>query len=107
MCIVCDNPWASELLNHLQSCAMNYCHLCMVIVQVYYKLYNLFCVLNYHFQTARNENCDAVCVLRTKAMQLQQITQIKSLLTEVDRVETFGLKKDYNPLLCIPADLYL
>ena len=43
-------------------------------------------------------------------MALQQIAQIKALLTEVDRVEmrkSFGLKEDNNPLLYIPADLYL
>ena len=46
MCIVCDNPRASELLNHLGSRAIKYCHLCVVSVQVYC---NIFCILNYHF----------------------------------------------------------
>eukprot|EP00731_Ephydatia_muelleri_P034921 Em0086g5a len=43
-------------------------------------------------------------------MALQQIAQINALLTEADRVEmrkSFGLREDYNPLLYIPADLYL
>eukprot|EP00731_Ephydatia_muelleri_P024560 Em0016g831a len=43
-------------------------------------------------------------------MALQQIAQINALLTEADRVnmrKSFGLRKDYNPLLCIPTDLYL
>eukprot|EP00731_Ephydatia_muelleri_P007136 Em0003g1384a len=43
-------------------------------------------------------------------MALQQIAQINALLTEADRVgmrKSFGLREDYNPLLYIPADLYL
>ncbi|KAL5479236.1 hypothetical protein EMCRGX_G022732 [Ephydatia muelleri] len=39
-----------------------------------------------------------------------QIAQINALLTEADRVKlrkSFGLREDYNPLLYIPADLYL
>ena len=30
ICIVCDNPRASELLNHLGSSAIKYCCICMV-----------------------------------------------------------------------------
>ena len=48
--------------------------------------------------------------LKLQDMALQQIAQINALLREADRVnmrKSFGLRKDYNPLLCIPADLYL
>eukprot|EP00731_Ephydatia_muelleri_P028790 Em0020g434a len=89
MCIVCDNPRASTLLNHLGSAALKHCPRCM---------------------TSRQENPDTVCALRTKDMALQQIAQINALLTEADRVgmrKSFGLREDYNPLLYIPADLYL
>ena len=30
LCIVCDNPMASKLCNHLGSSALKYCRLCMV-----------------------------------------------------------------------------
>eukprot|EP00731_Ephydatia_muelleri_P016898 Em0009g1322a len=30
LCIVCDNPRASELLNHLGSAAIKFCRICMV-----------------------------------------------------------------------------
>ena len=56
------------------------------------------------------ENPDTVCALRTKAVGLQQMAQINALLTEAQKVEMrkqFGLREDYNPLLYIPADLYL
>ncbi|KAL5506222.1 hypothetical protein EMCRGX_G007820 [Ephydatia muelleri] len=85
MCIVYDNPRASVLLNHLGSAALKHCPRCM---------------------TTRQENPDTVCALWTKDMALQQIAQ---MLTEADRVgmrKSFGLREDYNPLLCIPADLY-
>eukprot|EP00731_Ephydatia_muelleri_P004501 Em0002g677a len=89
MCIVCDNPRASVLLNHLGSAALKHCPRCM---------------------TTRQKNPVTVCALRTKDMALQQIAQINALLTEADRVgmrKSFGLGEDYNPLLYIPADLYL
>ncbi|KAL5470681.1 hypothetical protein EMCRGX_G028685 [Ephydatia muelleri] len=64
------------------------------------------------------QNKDMSYTVRTKQlkglflqdMALQQIAQINALLTEADRVEmrkSFGLREDYNPLLYIPADLYL
>ena len=34
MCIVCDNPRASELLNHLGSKAVKYCRFCMVRLRI-------------------------------------------------------------------------
>ena len=74
-------------------------------------LYNIFYLSKtILFQTTRKENPDTFCALRTKDMALQQIAQINALLTEADRVEmrkSFGLREDYNPLLYIPADLYL
>ena len=30
LCIICDNPMASQLLNHLGGSANKYCRLCMV-----------------------------------------------------------------------------
>ena len=109
MCIVCDNPRASELLNHLGSAALKHCPRCMVsTMTVLYNIFNLSKTIL--FQTTRKENPDTLCALRTKDMALQQIAQINALLTEADRVEMrkcFGLREDYNPLLYIPADLYL
>ena len=45
-------------------------------------------------------------------MALQQIAQIKALLTEAERVtmrKSFGLREDYNPMLYVlpvAADIY-
>ena len=50
-----------------------------------------------------------VCVKRTKAIALQQITGILAQHTESERVEqreAIGLREDDNPLLTMPADLY-
>ncbi|KAL5482287.1 hypothetical protein EMCRGX_G022596 [Ephydatia muelleri] len=88
LCIVCDNPRASELLNHLGSAAIKFCRICM---------------------TRRTESPDMVCVKRTKAIALQQITDILAQRTESERVEqrkAVGLREDDNPLLTMPADLY-
>ncbi|KAL5494053.1 hypothetical protein EMCRGX_G015323 [Ephydatia muelleri] len=88
LCIVCDNPRASELLNHLGSAAIKFCRICM---------------------TSRTESPDMVCVKRTKAIALQQITDILAQRTESERVEqrkAVGLREDDNPLLTMPADLY-
>ena len=35
LCIICDNPMASQLLNHLGGSAKKYCRLCMVRISVY------------------------------------------------------------------------
>ena len=106
MCIVSR---ASVLLNHLGSAALKHCPRCMVSTIT--ALYNIFYLSKtILFQTTRQENPDTVCALRTKDMALQRIAQINALLTEADRVgmrKSFGLREDYNPLLYIPADLYL
>eukprot|EP00731_Ephydatia_muelleri_P012218 Em0006g1112a len=52
---------ASELLNHLGSAAIKFCRICM---------------------TSRTESPDIVCAKRTKAIALQQITEIRAQLTE-------------------------
>lgn len=30
LCVICDNPWASQLLNHLTGSPKRYCRICMV-----------------------------------------------------------------------------
>ena len=35
LCIICDNPMASQLLNHLGGSAKKYCRLCMVCISAY------------------------------------------------------------------------
>ena len=51
LCIVADNPRASEILNHLGGCAHRYCRMCMVSRTVQCTciciLYNLYyaCIL--------------------------------------------------------------
>ncbi|KAL5503163.1 hypothetical protein EMCRGX_G010071 [Ephydatia muelleri] len=66
-------------------------------------------------KVAKVEECILHCYCRMpddgyemlQDMALQQIAQINALLTEADGVKLFGLREDYNPLLYIPADLYL
>ena len=43
MCIMADNPCASELVNHLGSAAKKYCHMCMV--RKLYYIHILFVVI--------------------------------------------------------------
>lgn len=88
LCIVCDNPRASDLLNHLGSQATKHCRMCMV---------------------SRTENPDTVCSMRTKAIAMEQIAQINAQQIQQERMvmrKSFGLREDDNPLLSIPADLY-
>ena len=45
ICIVCDNPRASELLNHLGSTAIMYCRFCMVRCLFHYVCWYLIFLL--------------------------------------------------------------
>eukprot|EP00731_Ephydatia_muelleri_P034233 Em0051g25a len=67
MCIICDNPRASELLNHLGSSALKYCRVCMC---------------------DKTENPDELSELRTMALALQQIAEIAALWTKQEKIET-------------------
>ncbi|KAL5486601.1 hypothetical protein EMCRGX_G019103 [Ephydatia muelleri] len=88
MCIVCDNPRASELLNHLGSSAIKYCRICMC---------------------DKTENPDELSELRTMSLALQQIAEIEALRTEQEKIEMrklYGVRETLNPLFSIHADLY-
>ena len=44
ICALCDNARASELVNHLGSCALKYCRICMVSLFLSsFKIIYLFC----------------------------------------------------------------
>ena len=98
MCIICDNPRASELLNHLGSSALKYCRVCMVS--------KIMCVHHIFFICPpvflKCDNPDELSELRTMALALQQIAEIAALWTKQEKIETRTL----NPLFSIHADLY-
>ncbi|KAL5506048.1 hypothetical protein EMCRGX_G007614 [Ephydatia muelleri] len=89
LCIVCDNPMASQLCNHLVGgTALMFCRICMA---------------------KRTVNPDVVCERRTRSSALQQIAEILAQPTERDKVEKrkeFGLNEHENPLLHIPVDMF-
>ena len=44
ICALCDNARASELLNHLGSCALKYCRICMVsLLLSSFKVLSILC----------------------------------------------------------------
>eukprot|EP00731_Ephydatia_muelleri_P001801 Em0001g1801a len=88
LCIVCDNPMASKLCNHLGSSALKYCRLCMV---------------------DRTGDPYVICEKRCKCRAVEQMSEIKAQRTEDAKIEKrkeYGLREDDNPLLDIPADIY-
>ena len=52
MCVLADNPRASEVLNHLSRAARRYCRMCMVS-GTHYKWYRVTCTSPIH--------CNIVC----------------------------------------------
>ena len=108
MCIICDNPRASELLNHLGSSALKYCRICMVskIMCVYHIL---FICPPVFLKCDKTENPDELSELRTMALALQQIAEIAALRTEQEKIEMrklYGVRETLNPLFSIHVDLY-
>ena len=60
-------------------------------------------------QVDKRLNPAAVDTPRTKALSLEQITDIKQSPTETSKAENrvkYGLHENDNPLFSIPADLY-
>ena len=122
---ICDNPRASELLNHRGSNARKFCRMCMVSLLCYNCTYVLVSIIEAWRITCRSrvwrymsytclqvDRCHdttALETLRTKSQSLQQITQIRQQRTESEknilRVE-YGLGEHHNPFFSIPADLY-
>lgn len=88
LCVICDNPRSSQLLNHLGASANKYCRFCMA---------------------DRNETPHLVCEQRTTVNSLQHMPTIVSQRCEEAKSQKrtlFGVREDFNPLLHIPCDLY-
>ncbi|KAL5479531.1 hypothetical protein EMCRGX_G023059 [Ephydatia muelleri] len=88
MCIIADNPMASQLLNHLTGGVLKYCRFCMV---------------------GRNLDPCAICSRRTQQQTLQQIMEIRRQPTEVAKARLrtlYGLNEDDNDLLDALCDLF-
>ena len=108
MCIVCDNPRASELLNHLGSSAIKYCRICMVSKYCVY-IAEIFIYPLVFLKCDKTENPDELSELRTMSLALQQIAEIEALRTEQEKIEMrklYGVRETLNPLFSIHADLY-
>eukprot|EP00731_Ephydatia_muelleri_P034559 Em0065g20a len=86
--VICDNPRASELLNHLGSAANMFCSLC---------------------EANKRDTPHVVCETRTLERSLQQMAVIRSQPTQEKRnaMQTaFGLRTVDNPMLDIKVDMY-
>eukprot|EP00731_Ephydatia_muelleri_P033683 Em0035g20a len=88
LCIICDNPQASKLVNHLGGSANKYCRFCMA---------------------DRDTSPCLVCEERSLQQSLQQMEIIRSQRTEALREQhrtLYGVREVSNPLLHVPSDLY-
>eukprot|EP00731_Ephydatia_muelleri_P007439 Em0003g1687a len=88
LCINCDNPQASKLMNHLGAYAKKYCRFCMA---------------------DRDTSPCLVCEKRSVEQSLQQMEVILSQITEALKEyhrKLYGIREVSNPLLYIPGDLY-
>ena len=76
MCIIADNPMASQLLNHLTGGVYKYCRFCMVGIPVHIQwVFILFYCLA-EFQVGRNIDPCVICARRAQPTALQQIMEI-------------------------------
>lgn len=106
ICVLADNPRASELLNHMGSSARRYCRMCMVINLGSNCMYVL---LSLYSKADKEVNPCVVDIPRTLELTLQQILNIKSQNLQKDKSELrtlYGIKEDENSMLTIPADLF-
>lgn len=84
--VICDNPRASELCNHLGGAATKYCHFCM----------------------ADKGTPGTVCEARTASRSLQQMLLINQQSTKQKKTlrMQYGLKEQHNPLILSNPDLF-
>ncbi|KAL5463737.1 hypothetical protein EMCRGX_G032664 [Ephydatia muelleri] len=88
LCILSDNPRASEICNHLGSSASLFCRVCM---------------------TNSATGLDNIAEYRTKAQTLQHIQSIQQCLTETEKKHIrnlYGITEDDNTLLELDLDLH-
>ena len=112
ICIICDNPRASEVTNNLGPGSKMFCRICMVgnilntePIQCHKKL----TVTNSPLQTDRNGDTASLGELRTKDRTLQQIGLIRSQRTVRQKAALrtqYGVNDIPNSLLELPLDLH-
>eukprot|EP00731_Ephydatia_muelleri_P007878 Em0004g216a len=86
LCIFCDNPQASKLVNHLGGSANKYCRFCMA-----------------------DRDTSPCLVCEERQQSLQQMEIIRSQRTEALREQQrtlYEVREVSNPLLHVPSDLY-
>ena len=105
LCILADNPRASELLNHLGGSAKKYCRMCMVNKSAQQKAMVLVLLL----QVDRDVNPTEVDTSRTLTSSLEQIEDIKKEPTEQGKKilrTRYGIKEIPNPMLSLTVDIF-
>ena len=100
--LLCDNPQASQLLNHLGGAANKYCTVCTgspsTNVYLVYQYMFLLRLINVTFPAERTRSKTLHCV---EMIQLQPTEAGKAAMSK-----GFGLRDVPNFLLHIPADLF-
>lgn len=106
MCVIADNPRASELVNHLGGSARRFCRMCMV--RKLHPTVNLLIMVL--LKVDRDVNPTVVCEKRTIASSLQQIDEIKTKVTQQEKSNLhtrYGIKETpSNPMLTLPGDIF-
>ena len=110
ICIICDNPRASEVTNNLGPGSKMFCRICMVgnILNTE-RIHTELTVTNSPLQTDRNGDTASLGELRTKDRTLQQIGLIRSQRTGRQKAALrtqYGVNDISNSLLELPLDLH-
>ena len=103
--VICDNPCASELLNHPGSAANMFCRLCEVLYKLTLDVLILVCIFCRLIRGTHHMLCEARALERS----LQQMAVIRSQPTQEKRNATqtaVGLRAVDNPMLDIEVDMY-
>ena len=108
LCILADNPRASEVVSHLRGAATKFCRMCMVRLQYY--VYASITQYTLQFpQAAKSDSPPALGPPRSSLSSLRQILEIRRQPTEAGKAalrKQYGLTDVPNPLLSLPLDLY-
>lgn len=107
ICVICDNPRASEVTNNLSPSAKMFCRICMVHSHLMHSdteiTKNDFCQVN------RDSNPGSVGEARVKCHTLEQMALIRSQRTATEKAALrtqYGVKDVPNAMLELPLDLH-
>ena len=109
LCAICDNPSASEMVNHMKGAAIKFCRICNVRNQHLNTNSLLYYDLSMTIYVDKNTVPPTLGPLRSSGSSLRQILEIRSQSTEAAKRslrKKYGLNDVHNPLLTLPVDLY-